>query len=112
MFYLTLFKPPNVVTAHSSHCSGVRVRRTPALTLAPLSSLAGGATFMILDIGIPEIKAIPTGVRAPLSVLQAVAVGISLRALAKRVARSQCFSLARSALPGSRPFRSPPVHRP
>ena len=49
-------------------------------------SLADWAAFMILDIGIPEIEAIPTGVRVLLGVLQAVAVSASLRTLAQGVA--------------------------
>ena len=49
-------------------------------------SLTDWAAFMILDIGIPEIEAIPTGVRVLLGVLQAVAVSASLRTLAQRVA--------------------------
>ena len=54
-------------------------------------SLTDWAAFMILDIGIPEIEAIPTGVRVLLGMLQAVAVSASLRVIAQRVARSQCF---------------------
>ncbi|VDC01027.1 unnamed protein product [Peniophora sp. CBMAI 1063] len=55
------------------------------LTVIIALNLADWAAFMILDIGIPEIEAIPTGVRVLLGVIQAVAV---------RLAGFTAFSLA------------------
>ena len=40
-------------------------------------SVADWAAFMILDVGIPQIEAIPTGIRLLLGVVQAVAVSFS-----------------------------------
>ncbi|KZV64154.1 TrkH-domain-containing protein [Peniophora sp. CONT] len=55
------------------------------LTVIIALNLADWAAFMILDIGIPEIEAIPTGIRVLLGVLQSVAV---------RLAGFTAFSLA------------------
>ncbi|KZV62678.1 TrkH-domain-containing protein [Peniophora sp. CONT] len=47
------------------------------LTVIIALNVADWAAFLILDIGIPEIEAIPTGVRVMLGVLQAVAVRLA-----------------------------------
>ena len=66
-----------MVSACNRHLSQVRLHLTSSVTATELTyshSLGDWAAFLVLDLGIPEIEAIPAGVRALLGVVQAVAV--------------------------------------